>query len=596
MGREVNRLVMVVVGVALIATLIWSFGGGDEGVHVPKVTAPVQDDKPVKPEDLPMPPEVARSVVVEGGDEAPPELTPPPVPAMQGAAKITGRLVSNTREPIRDAIMRTSIRRGHEYRYADLRTDRDGVFTMELPKDFDGNSRRFYIRTRPTSEFETVWGEGAHVLWPTYPVGLTDIGDITVTALPLLCSGTVRTDAGLHAAGASVYAMPVAVDIKDMQDTHLPEMFRCDPGPDGVFRIFGKHESDKYTVVARAPGLTQTTNLAIDPGATDVKLVMAAGGKLSGSVVLGSHLDPAYVYVDLVGTAVEGHIGDVDKPLSAAMRPLSKKSRLRLRVDALGRFEASNLRDGTLQCSVHVIGRAHAIADVASVQIKSGATCADPRLQKVDLSDLRPTTLTFTPAPGDAAVRSMNIGIKEASQPQWGQRSVPETGKLTVVTKGPFDVVIQQCGYQRSVVEGIAGDRTIELQQGLKTRVKAKLGNPFSPDYITTIQLVGAGPASGPGSAATRVPGSGVWPITNEEAVTLTVPTPGRYKAVIRVALKGGSASQSIAVTGVSPAEVTIAAGVEGVEHVFELPNMEAFRCTQVLDKLFKRGSHYAPK
>ena len=74
------------------------------------------------------------------------------------------------------------------------------------------------------------------------------------------------------------------------------------------------------------------------------------------------------------------------------------------------------------------------------------------------------------------------------------------------------------------------------------------------------------------------------------------MPAPGRYKAEIRVFLKGGSRAQSMATSGLTPAEITIHADREGVEHVFELPETEAFRATQVLNQLFQRGTHYGPK
>ena len=230
------------------------------------------------------------------------------------------------------------------------------------------------------------------------------------------------------------------------------------------------------------------------------------------------------------------------------------------------------------------------------MRIDAGRSCVDPRLKDIDLTDMRLTTVTFAKAPGDAAVRPMMVGIKEAGMPQWGQRRVGEDGRLVVAAKGPFTVLAQECGYQRTMVENIDKDTTIELQRGVKTRVKARLGIPIAAEFGVSLQLIGLDVTSGSGGAKACVPKSEVWPIANDESVTVTVPAPGRYKAEIRVFLKAGSRSQSMAVSDVTPAEITVHAGREGVEHVFELPETEAFRATQVINQLFRRGTHYGPK
>lgn len=590
-----NRLVPVLVVVAcVLGGLLWyALGRGGEPAPAPAPTTVDESADPTGPagaDDSPPVGESGAGVRTEARPDPPAPSAPAPR-AGSGLSDsiLTGRLVRADRQPVRDATCAGWIRRGHEYRHLETSTNGDGRFAVAAPPDFDGPGRMLVLRARSPERVEAAWHRAEVGLPHALQPGETWLGDLEVAELPLLVAGTVTGPTPGDGAGTAVFAMPAGLSLTEMRNRRLPDGYRCETDAAGRFCIFGAG-AGPHIVVAKRAGACQSAVPTFEPGATDVEVVLEPAGSVAGSVELTGNFDPRHVHVELSGAPVEGHIGSLDEPVLSTLRPIPAGGVVRLSLDSGGAFGADLLRPGVLTCSVFVRGRVEPVRVFDDVRIVAGDTTRDPRLQRIDLSELQTFILLFVAPVGGPPVSSMPVGIRESGQQQWGRRTLAEGGTLIVsTTSGAFDVLAQQRGYRRQLIENVRTDRTIDLELGLEARVTVHLGEALPPGFEATVRLVGEVVDDHPEYEHVEVPRSDEVLVTDANPVALTVPAPGRYRVKVRVRTIGGPRDERMDVVDPTPAEIVVPAGGISEPVEIRLGGRAAYRAARTILHFFPR-------
>lgn len=467
-----RKTLMVVMALALIGLVVWA--ACNEGARSAARVRPERDALGA-PRGVPAPlrteggaePSEARSEVASR-----PPMPSTPTPRYTGKA-LLGRLVWSDRSPVAGAKCDGWVRLAARHWHVHTETDRDGRFRLELPGDLvTAPGRHLWLVNKVADD--RPWSTAEHAMAPDYPDALTEIGDIVVAEQPLLVAGVVVGPTGGSVAGTRVHALPDKLDVEDYANPFWSEVMRGETDAAGRFRIHGKGRACPYRIVARRPGAYQDEIPRVQPGTRGVILTLSAGGTVRGSVLLAEGFEPGQLLVRGSGEPVLGHLG-LGPILLALDRPRGKSDPLDARLDAQGRFDLSGLRPGRLRVALHLSGHGEPLAVVRGVEVEAGRVTEDPRLQQIDLRQLRTLHLRLRDADG-AALRPMYVGVRQAGEKTWKEVYVQGDGKLELTVVGAAaDLRVAQAGYRAQVFDQVSRDGELQVRAGIPFQVRVAL-------------------------------------------------------------------------------------------------------------------------
>lgn len=396
-----------------------------------------------------------------------------------------------------------------------VRTDEEGRFRVvvkEGPGASGGRELELVLQDPAVARIRAV---GFLQVPDALPPGDTDVGMIVLRPAPLVASGEVVDEAGRPVRGARV----VVESRSDEGDGWAPE-------PDlstvsdarGRFLVQGRLSAREIRVRATRDHHLAGEPVAAGAGAQGIRILLARGGSVEGSVVL------------------DGGVRGAD--LEAVLLPASGPETA-VRLDAGGRFRFSASVPGTCRVGVRIREARAPFAIVGDVLVKAGETARDARLDPLDLRGrLRSAVITVTDGDGDPVPDFVVDG-----DPAAGSGHLPSSrgigGRARLILADPsVDVVVSASGYRPASVRGVAGDRRVVLRGGIPVRL-VLAGGAVPPPSPFRLEAVLVPAAAAPGMAGHVPPAIEPRPVDGEGKLRILLPSPGRWRVSWLVTRRG---------------------------------------------------------
>lgn len=402
---------------------------------------------------------------------------------------LAGRILIGEEEPLAEENLRYHLRtegpQGSSRRGGSLRTDPEGRFELRLEADEDE-------RPAATCELELRWtppsaGESVRTalvpLAVRVPPGRTELGDVTLAEPPLIAGGRI-----VDLAGAPLPKAQVSVSFKRFYGEEHDDFWWSGIRPasvtvdsDGRFELRGHlgAEVDELLVNASLQGYyREDGGVSCLPGSTGVRIVLARGGSLAGSLVV----DPGIPVTEL---ELELDIEQADSSWTQDVNP-----------DRDGSFEWDSLEPGVATVSLTAPGEEAPIFEIGGLDVRPGAENRDPRLQEIDLRGrLLSFTITAVDGDGDPVER---LEVRDAADPDRRLYRSWRGETIRVWSSRPaLDLVVSAPGYQPKRLANVRTHQHVVLRTGPRVRLVLSGASPPVNPYSLEVRLTALGNESG---------------------------------------------------------------------------------------------------
>lgn len=392
-------------------------------------------------------------------------------------------------------------------RTRDVPVGKDGRFGFLARHSWvDGGTRKYRIST---DSGIVTWLDVSRPLQP----GVNDVGDVVLDHGVLLAAGQVVDDDGAPVAGARVTVTKHWVS--DSGEDYWPDI-DCSgdrqTDKEGRFSLHlvtgSEVPSAPLRFSATKGGFARGAAVPIAMGTRSLRYTLSRGGALEGSVALTEGQDPGDVRIT-IKCAGQYRFPDVKED---------------------GTFAVSGLPPGTARLSASLRAPGSPRTTVDGIEIVSGTTCRDPRIQGMRIE-------------GRAAKITLQI-VDESSSPIWfahvvvvgrpnGRRMVSnQKGVVEVLTESlPVDLEVTAYGYRRARLSAVREDREVVLKKGLRVRLSTSAAtHGKDPTWLMTVTVVrkpvGGGPLDYPFLHARPLNGLR---FDKNGHLDMIVPEPGTY-------------------------------------------------------------------
>lgn len=404
-----------------------------------------------------------------------------------------------------------------------LRTDEAGRFEFELAEAFvEGDQRRLLVCARAGT-----LGASLDLGRPFEPGGV-ELGDVVLHGAPVLVAGHV-----LDLAGAPLPDAAVRLELWQHEGDEAdpaPEYWesteasgRSDAG--GEFTVHGF--VDAIRVRAWAEASARRSEVVEAPvGATGLVLTVLSTGALAGSVRVDPLVPPGALELRVVREGTEpGAHSDEDRGRHV-VEPLPD-----------GRFRFEGLLPGRYSVVVGIEDDEPELVRVAGVEVRSGETSADPRLQELDLRARVHVVRLVLHSPAGALGLEGNLVFHASGTPdpeRW--RGIRGSSVSLATAWERIDGTLTMHGFRPVVLANLSGEHEVELVPALRVRLvlPSSIELPEPPVYLK------AALASDDGGIDWSVP---VFDAGRE--IVCSAPAPGRLRVQWIVERRSGGAASA---------------------------------------------------
>ncbi len=332
-------------------------------------------------------------------------------------------------------------------------TDAEGRFRVDLSSSFSaGDARALIVSAR-----EGALGTRVDLARPFEP-GNHELGDLVLSAPPLLAAGRVVQGGGAPVAGAQVrLQVSVREDEGDERVWYWNDVdldIESDPG--GDFSARGWVSGDRLLVSAQHGGLRcEPVEAAL--GVSGLELVISGTGAVAGSLLLDE--------------------GVPREELHLVLRPeeLSEEeawtfvAQNRTRPEEDGSFRIEGQLPGRYDFSVELENDLR-LVEIPDVVVSPGDEARDSRLQEIDLrSKLHVVRLTLVPPTAQGDLRGQVSYVPAGEAGAGGrQRSFFRNPVVLVTPHERIDATLSVQGYRSERLEGLGGEREVRLRPALQ--------------------------------------------------------------------------------------------------------------------------------
>ncbi len=350
-------------------------------------------------------------------------------------------------------------------------TDPEGRFRIDASNRF-GAEEPVHLLVRRSLEASELVGQ-RHIDGVFGP-GLHDLGDVVIAPAPVLAAGRVESSSGEPIAGAGIrVAVKFSADDKGYQSGSWPDL-RTDG--EGAFELRSLTSGEELQLTPFLEGLRGRAVRA-SVGETGILLVLRETGAIEGSVLLDEDIPAEEIRVGM-----RREDGESDGTPSRIRRP---------EVDEDGRFALEEILPGRYRLDVQA-GQGEILESFDSVHVPSGDVCRDPRLQAIDLRGrLFAHRLALVPPTQDADVQGNLRFRKTGDEEGWAWKWFDEREVVLVTPHEEVDVELAPSGFRGVRLEGLRGQRVIELLEGLSIRLILRTDGelPRPPIYVKAVLM-----------------------------------------------------------------------------------------------------------
>jgi Carboxypeptidase regulatory-like domain len=311
---------------------------------------------------------------------------------------------------------------------------------------------------------------------PDLPAGVEiALGDIKLVEEPARARGMVVDEHGAPIPGAQVWLEQANVRRVD-EDGELQaqnyqvvgegSVFSDESGAYALYRLEGL--TGALSVRAAKDGYLSQGRVPLDPAGT--RLVLSSGGALAGRVLLSRDVSRERLEAEVRATFT--------RPGQDEPREVS------LSIEPDGRFRTRGLESGAWDFTLRLEGEERPLYEARGLLVEAGATCADERIQAIDLRELvRGYTLTVL-GPDGEPVGDGRVVVLALQQGEHARTTTIDLrgGRARVATAGPaLDLEVSASGFRPLRVLGLREDRTVRLEAGLLVRLRFARAGPPDP-------------------------------------------------------------------------------------------------------------------
>jgi hypothetical protein len=296
------------------------------------------------------------------------------------------------------------------------------------------------------------------------PPGIHDLGELVLGSAPLLSAGAV-----VDAQGAPVPRAAIRLQVRELRERNGEQILRWQTlydfvarsGPDGRFELRGELDAAQPILVSARRNGYVADGVECRVGQSDVCLVLARGGRIAGKLLVDPGATADALWIELIEPSLSQDVGASE--LGARVRCAPEPS---------GYFELVDLAAGsyTLRVNPSAAGRGP-LVELHGLVVAAGEPCADPRLAEIDLrGGLGGITLRIVDREG----RRVPNGYVRVQTSGGGASRVEvfRAGEVRLLRAAPVvDLVVQAKGFRAVKLEGVAGDREVVLDRGIRVRL-----------------------------------------------------------------------------------------------------------------------------
>ena len=363
-------------------------------------------------------------------------------------------------EPLRDATLRADFRpeSGRPFQRL-LRTDAAGRFRLVLePVSGIPEADAKLVLNHEARPGATLSATVGFTSYPETGAPL-DLGAIALAEPAVLLAGRVRDPTGKGVPGAMVFIERRPRRDAPHQDSWISVRDPVRTGADGSFAVDGRPDPGDYRIRTRASGW-QDTVVQVRAGEQGIEIILEAEARLEGSLILDDDRSEMQ-FALILHTRLPGQSPE-ERPRSQAQRPGED-----------GRFRWTRLAPGTAEFELRVQETQQLLLRVDGIELISGRTTRDPRLQEIDLRGMfRTVTLTAVDA-GGSPVRAARAWFLERGAQGSRQYLSSKDGVFRVPVRSgdaPW-VQVYADGHRSVVVDDLSADREVLLPKAPTLRV-----------------------------------------------------------------------------------------------------------------------------
>ena len=294
--------------------------------------------------------------------------------------------------------------------------------------------------------------------------GLNNAGALVFRSRQPLCHGVV----------VSLHEVPIPgalVEVARRQETggwSWPETSTI-TGGDGSFTIHDRIEPGELSISVAHPDYQRIRHRPFDRSGAALRLKLADGGKVVGKLAMPEGVKDTDLTVHLVGPA--------RTPVSAQV------------ID--GTFEFCSLPPGPAQISVATFGSVTPCRVLDNVIVKAGATAKDPRLNEVEIPNLRCVEFAVVDARGVPIPGAWIVFAAESGQNRMFGEQLPNGKSRVVTAEDPLQLTVWAAGYRAREVASVRDGQAVRLQRSPELRVAMPKGvkvpaAPYSLGVVLT--------------------------------------------------------------------------------------------------------------
>jgi hypothetical protein len=382
--------------------------------------------------------------------------------------------------------------------------------------------------------------------------GDNDMGDLTLKPPEIVVTGTVVDDLDEVVPNAMI----------NLSEPMTPASKKWDPissltstsDARGEFAVRGVMPTSILRVNAREAHHAAGVPVEVQPGERGVRVVIPRGAELAGSL----RLDPSLARSEL--KAVVKRFGT-----PAAAKPEFDGNDV-ARVQEDGSFALSSLRAGRvgLEISSPVVTGPLCVVD--DIDLSPGIANRDPRLQEVDLRDVRLIRVDVVNERNEPVLGGTVWSSTAARAPL---ACLLHDGKAVLVARdASVDIRVEAPGYRTTRIDSVASDVRVRMQRGfaLRVRVPYELALPEPPRQLgVSLRWMSSGATSSTEGSRAPVLGECAEGFIEAGAeTTVLVPAAGTYELRWIVRRDASQHSRHVELKNLHVARIDVAESDDG--------------------------------
>lgn len=404
---------------------------------------------------------------------------------LEGRQRIVGRLLREDGAPLADSTLGLRYLWGeddpaeaqsYELEYKP-HTDVQGRFEIEFNmgdwNDDDESSATFELAQLDARGEVTAI---ARVELPVrLPQGEFDVGTLRLVAVPEFASG-VTLDAERRPVGGvrvSVY-VPSEDESGEFEDARADTEFALSDAQ-GRFSLRLPARFRSVRLEARKDDLC-SSRVAVERGASGVELLLEPAGQIAGRVEWNGLASGVRLFITAIAE------GSSSNAPAVPWVP----------VQADGPFFVRGLRPGRYTIDVRTMEGDEPLASAAGVEVRSGETTRDPRLDPLKLgASMRVATLTILDGAGNPLSQDLNVIARYKDDNGDDYQWVPiVAGRAAVLVRDPAPAVsVMGEQFLTQYIEVLTDDRTLVMRPAPTVRFQLTERVMLPPDVTLGISL-----------------------------------------------------------------------------------------------------------